>query len=187
MSRFAVDPRWLVYLPPTMSPHGDVRSRGLLEHPHEAFAAYRAASVGAGGVRGEAHGVTGDGRRLQGRRPLLPYASASSPISRAVSTRGRGVPSSTIRKPTTAFLERCAPRIGAAGLWDELETDWLVLDCELLPWSAKAEELLRRQYASVGAAGSRTLRAELDVIETTQRRAVSMSESLPSASPNVLR
>ena len=38
---------------------------------------------------------------------------------------------------------RSAPRVTAAGLWDELATDWLVLDAELLPWSAKAEELLR--------------------------------------------
>ena len=45
-----------------------------------------------------------------------------------------------------------------AGLWEALETDWLVLDCELLPWSAKAMELIRRQYAAVGAAGSAGLR-----------------------------
>ena len=44
MSRFAVDPRWLVYLPPTMSPTATTDRPGLLEHPHEAFAAYRAAA-----------------------------------------------------------------------------------------------------------------------------------------------
>jgi protein phosphatase len=38
MSRFAVDPRWLVYLPPTMSPSETSREPGLLEHPAEAFA-----------------------------------------------------------------------------------------------------------------------------------------------------
>jgi protein phosphatase len=46
----------------------------------------------------------------------------------------------------------------------------------LLPWSAKAEELLRRQYASVGAAGSRTLQAELSVIRTTSDRGVDVGE-----------
>ena len=45
MSRFAVDPRWLVYLPPTMSPTATSDREGLLEHPHEAFAAYRAGGV----------------------------------------------------------------------------------------------------------------------------------------------
>jgi protein phosphatase len=46
MSRFAVDPRWLIYLPPTMSPTATSDREGLLEHPHEAFSAYRAAGVG---------------------------------------------------------------------------------------------------------------------------------------------
>ena len=33
MSRFAIDPRWLVYLPPTMSPVATSTRAGLLEHP----------------------------------------------------------------------------------------------------------------------------------------------------------
>src|SRR4051812_7798010 len=41
MSRFAADPRWLVYLPPTMSPTATTHREGLLEHPAEAFAAFR--------------------------------------------------------------------------------------------------------------------------------------------------
>ena len=38
MGRFAHDPRWLVYLPPTMSPSATTQHEGLLEHPDEAFA-----------------------------------------------------------------------------------------------------------------------------------------------------
>src|SRR4029453_13456820 len=45
MSRFAVDPRWLVYLPPTMAPVATSTHKELLEHPAEAFAAYRADGV----------------------------------------------------------------------------------------------------------------------------------------------
>src|SRR5205814_8077825 len=41
MSRFAADPKWLVYLPPTMSPCETSGEPGLLEHPAEAFAYYR--------------------------------------------------------------------------------------------------------------------------------------------------
>ena len=41
MSRFAADPEWLIYLPPTMSPCETSRDAGLLEHPAEAFAYYR--------------------------------------------------------------------------------------------------------------------------------------------------
>src|SRR3954454_11221992 len=52
-----------------------------------------------------------------------------------------------------AFLERVRGAAETAGLFEELATDWLLLDCELMPWSAKAQQLLRGQYAAVGAAG----------------------------------
>src|SRR5437764_3553048 len=41
MSRFAANPKWLIYLPPTMSPCETTSEPGLLEHPAEAFAYYR--------------------------------------------------------------------------------------------------------------------------------------------------
>src|SRR4029453_15758867 len=41
MSRFAANPKWLIYLPPTMSPPETTRLPGLLEHPAEAFAYFR--------------------------------------------------------------------------------------------------------------------------------------------------
>jgi len=63
-------------------------------------------------------------------------------------------------------------------LWDELETDWLALDCELLPWSAKAEDLLRGQYAAVGAAATTTLAAERSVLVATAARGVDVTELL---------
>jgi len=45
MSRFAVDPRWLVYLPPTMSPAETSRRPDLLEHPDQVFEAFRKEGV----------------------------------------------------------------------------------------------------------------------------------------------
>ena len=45
MSRFAADPHWLLYLPPTMSPSATTSEPGLLEHPAEAFAGFRADGV----------------------------------------------------------------------------------------------------------------------------------------------
>jgi protein phosphatase len=41
MSRFAIDPKWLIYLPPTMSPSETSKHENLLEHPDEAFEFYR--------------------------------------------------------------------------------------------------------------------------------------------------
>jgi len=41
MSRFAIDPRWLIYLPPTMSPCETAKAPGYLEYPTESFGYYR--------------------------------------------------------------------------------------------------------------------------------------------------
>ena len=51
MSRFAIDPRWLVYLPPTMAPTATSQRPDLLEHPEDAFAEYRAEGVGQSSAR----------------------------------------------------------------------------------------------------------------------------------------
>jgi protein phosphatase len=75
-----------------------------------------------------------------------------------------------------AILERIRSAVASAGLWDELHTDWLVFDCELLPWSAKAEDLLRGQYAAVGAAAMSTLSAERSVLNDGASRGVNVAE-----------
>jgi protein phosphatase len=49
-------------------------------------------------------------------------------------------------------------------LFDELDTPWVLLDGELLPWSVKAEQLLRDQYAAVGAAARASLPAAVSVL-----------------------
>lgn len=69
-------------------------------------------------------------------------------------------------------LDRVIAAAGAAGLWEELATDWLVLDCELLPWSAKAGELLRGQYAPVAAAASAALGTAADLLAATAARGI---------------
>ncbi|HEV7587820.1 MAG TPA: RtcB family protein [Longimicrobium sp.] len=68
--------------------------------------------------------------------------------------------------------------IGAAGLWEELETDWVVLDCELMPWSAKAQELVRDQYAAVGAAARGALDEAVAVLERAAGRGTPVGELL---------
>ena len=65
---------------------------------------------------------------------------------------------------TEQLLEGVRTAVSAAGLWDELVSDWLLLDCELLPWSAKAEDLLRHQYAAVGAAARAALPAAVSAL-----------------------
>jgi protein phosphatase len=165
MSRFAVDPRWLVYLPPTMSPSETSALPGLLEHPAEAFGYFRGRGV-ARVVCEEKHMgsraiviVCRDGDAAERRFGLRVEAGG------IVYTR-TGRPFFTDGVLQAALLERLRAAVGSAGLWEELNTDWLLLDCELMPWSFKAQELIAQQYAPVGAAARADLAAEIDVLES---------------------
>ncbi len=157
MSRFAVDPRWLLYLPPTMAPTATTDRPGLLEHPAEAFAAFRRDGVSQ---------VLCEEKHMGSRAVAVVCRDAAvasrrfrieDPAGGAVYTRtGRAFFADAGWQH--AVLDRLRAAIGSAGLWDELETDWIALDTEVMPWSAKATELLRTQYAAVGAA-ARTMTA----------------------------
>jgi protein phosphatase len=67
------------------------------------------------------------------------------------------------------FLERVRSAVERAGIWESLKTDWVCLDCELMPWSAKAQELLRQQYATTGAAARAALPAAIAALSQTQQ------------------
>lgn len=79
---------------------------------------------------------------------------------------------------TEAALSRVRAAVDAAGLWEALGTGWLVLDCELLPWSAKAVELIRRQYASVGAAANAGLNATTAALDLAGARGLDVAPLL---------
>jgi hypothetical protein len=61
------------------------------------------------------------------------------------------------------FLQLVRDAITARDWWAKFGTDWFALDGELMPWSAKALELLRRQYAATGSAARAAL-AEVDAV-----------------------
>ena len=71
-----------------------------------------------------------------------------------------------------ALLERFRAAAAATGLWDRLGTDWLIVDAEVLPWSAKAAALIQQLYASTGAAGTAALGAAGSLMAEAARRAV---------------
>ena len=76
--------------------------------------------------------------------------------------RGRSTPAPAARSSARdddrdAARRRPRARSPAPGCGTSSTTDWLLLDCELLPWSAKAEGLLRDQYAATGAAARAAL------------------------------
>lgn len=151
MSRFAADPRWLVYLPPTMSPCETATEAGYLEHPREAFAYYAAEGV-ARVICEQKH---------MGSRAVVVVCKDESAAARRFGVAGNGAGICLTRTgrrffddltTEAEFLAVVRQAVGAAGWYDRFGSDWFVLDGELMPWSAKAQELLRVQYAATGSA-----------------------------------
>ncbi|MBB6349302.1 polynucleotide kinase-phosphatase [Nonomuraea muscovyensis] len=164
MTRFAVDPRWLVYLPPTMAPPETSALDGYLEHPHEAFEEFAAAGVSEV-VCEEKH---------MGSRAVAVLARTPE-VARERFGVADGSTGSVYTRTGRPFFDDTAPlvdrlREACEPLWAELGSDWVVLDCELLPWSAKAGELIRSQYASVGAAARTALPEAVSALETAAGR-----------------
>jgi protein phosphatase len=172
MSRFAIAPQQLLYLPPTMSPVATSERPDLLEHPAEAFAYYRDAGV---------PDVICQEKHMGSRAvALVRREDAGGDPSRPLDRRG-ALHTRTGRSflgpdLTVAFLARLAGAVERAGLFDELDTDWLLLDAELLPWSAKAGDLVRAQYASVGAAARAAVPAAVGLLEQAAARGVDVGE-----------
>lgn len=169
MSRFAVDPRWLVYLPPTMAPPATATEGDLLERPREAFDYFRGEGVTQ---------LICQEKHMGSRAVVVLCRSPAVAAARfGIADEGCGVIyTRTGRRffndasTEAQLLGRLERALETAGIWEELKTDWIMLDAELLPWSAKAEDLLRKQYAPTGAAGLASLSAGLDwVIQAGSR------------------
>jgi protein phosphatase len=164
ISRFAANPKWLIYLPPTMSPTETSDREGYLEYPDEAFEYFRREGV-ASVVCQEKH---------MGSRAVVIVCRDETAARRRFGVTGEGLGICYTRTGRRFFpdpvieaqlLERVHRALTASGAWEALESDWLCLDCELMPWSAKAQELLRRQYAPTGAAAKAALPQAIAALE----------------------
>ncbi|MGW7428880.1 polynucleotide kinase-phosphatase [Streptomyces sp. NPDC054861] len=170
MSRFAVDPRLLAYLPPTMAPTATSKAEGYLEHPAEAFAQYAADKV---------ERVVCEEKHMGSRAVALVCRDAEAARERFGVEGATGSLHTRTGRPffddpsvTEQVLDRLRTAVSAAGLWDEFDTDWLLLDGELMPWSLKSAGLLRSQYAAVGAASRAVFPSALGALERAVARGI---------------
>ena len=175
MSRFAATPKWLIYLPPTMSPTETTEKPGLLEHPAEAFAYFRREGVPRV-VCEEKH---------MGSRAVVIVCRDEDAARRRFGVVGEDIGICYTRtgrrffddrKIEKEFLEKVRGAVDAAGFWQQFETGWICLDAELMPWSAKAQELLRQQYAAVGAAAKASL---TETVASLEHLASKNGDALP--------
>lgn len=169
MSRYSINPKWLIYLPPTMAAPTASQRPNVLEHPEDAFAYYRSEQVQQL-ICQEKH---------MGSRALVIVCRDEAAVARRFGLQdvGLGVCYTRTGRPffndstvETAFIAEIRQSFEETGLWQDLATDWVLLDCELMPWSAKAQALLKHQYAAVGAAAMQALPQVQASLEQTHAR-----------------
>ena len=174
MSRFAINPKWLIYLPPTMSPTETTNRPGLLEHPTEAFTYYRKQGVS---------NVIWEEKHMGSRAVVVVcrdtetakkrFGVADDTLGICYTRTGRRFFDDTAIE--TELLGQLKEAIDKVDYWKVFNTDWICLDCELMPWSVKAQELLRQQYAPVGVSARIALEEAVASLETAAERGVDVS------------
>ncbi len=169
MSRFAIHPKWLIYLPPTMSPCGTSELEDYLEHPLQALNYYKK------------HGVEKVicEEKHMGSRAVVIVAKDEATIQKRFGLEKAGIGKCYTRTGRNffndeelekTFLNKVKDELSNSGFWKKFETDWVCLDCELMPWSAKAMALLKEQYAALGCAAKHALPHANEVLQQTQAR-----------------
>lgn len=151
MSRFSIHPKWLIYLPPTMSPSETSTLPDYLEHPAGAFSYYS-----KNGIRQ----VICEEKHM-GSRAVVIVCKDSEVVKRRFGIEEDSIGTCYTRtgraffndkETEQAFLAMVHAALTERNFWEEMETDWVCLDSELMPWNAKAQALLQHQYAATGAA-----------------------------------
>ena len=168
MSRFAVNPKWLIYLPPTMSPPETSQRDGFLEHPDEALAYFRGQGI---------HRVVCEEKHMGSRAVVVVCRDETTARERfGVEDEAGMIVTRTGRRffddvnMETELLARMRDALLAANFWDEHQTAWVVLDCELMPWSTKAMSLVKSQYAALGSAAKAALPAAMAALSQARKR-----------------
>jgi protein phosphatase len=174
MSRFAANPKWLIYLPPTMSPSETSRKDSYLEYPSEALDYYRRAGV---------ESVVCEEKHMGSRAVVVICRDEAAALKRfGIQDEGRGIIYTRTGRRFfvdddlhVAVLDRLGAALEQASFWDRFQTDWFCLDCELMPWSVKAEDLLRTQYAPTGAAARVAVQAARSELRRASTRGLDVS------------
>jgi protein phosphatase len=169
MSRFAADPHWLIYLPPTMSPCETSKLPDYLEYPTEAFAYYKEKGI---------EKVVCEKKHMGSRSVIILCRDADAAKRRfGVADGSRGIVYTRTGRHffddqaiDNTILDRLDATLTKNGFWNDFETDWVCLDTELMPWSAKAQALLQKQYAPVGRAGKTALQNAVTALEQVCKR-----------------
>ena len=169
MSRFAANPKWLIHLPPTMSPPEASKEDNFLEHPKEVFDYYHKKGI---------RKIVCQEKHMGSRALAIICKNDDVAIHRfGLSKAAKGIIYTRTgrhffneQSHENAFLDEIHKALTKSNFWERHSTEWVCLDGELLPWSAKAKELIIRQYAAVGSAASLGISGALDALKRVKER-----------------
>jgi hypothetical protein len=157
-SKWTVDPRWLLYLPPGMCARQADRSDGYLEHPSDALEYYRLETISK---------VVMELKHM-GSRAIAVVCRNEETATKRFGGDGYGC---IYTRNGRAFFGDATPALQAlreglsrAGFWKQFATDWVCLDGELLPWSLKAEALLEETHGDILTAKEAEYRIASEVL-----------------------
>jgi polynucleotide kinase-phosphatase len=147
LSHFTIPLEELVYLPPTMSPTPKPsRIEGYLEHPMEAFEYYRDNGVETMIVEKKHMGSRGILCLFKDKLVGKEYIGREA-LGAIYTRRGRAFFQKELQEQIVTALNEDLVK---SGYFEKYNTDFVLLDAEILPWNLKAKELILNQYAHVG-------------------------------------
>ena len=166
-----------LFLPPTMSPSETSALDGFLEYPAEAFAYYKNRGVQT---------IVCEEKHMGSRAVLIICRNQQTAESRfGIAGEAFGICYTRTGRnffndaeTEKAFLEKVRDALTRSGCWEKQHTDWVCLDAELMPWSAKAQSLIHDQYAATGSAALNALSEAEAVLRLTAQRGIEGSREL---------
>ncbi|WP_214842457.1 polynucleotide kinase-phosphatase [Exiguobacterium sp. s150] len=175
----------LVYIPPTMSPTPKPsEEEDYLEHPNEAIAYYRE------------HGITRliAEKKHMGSRAILLLFKNEDAAEKAIGRRTKGIIYTRSgrkffeREQEHEIVSRLHQSLTTHDYFTTYQTDFVLLDAEILPWNLKARELIRNQYAHVAEQAlldrkqlQQTLESAVDHVEGIQDWFTEVNQKLEQA------
>lgn len=161
MSRFAVNPRQLIYLSPTMSPCSTSSLEDYLEYPTEAIEYYK--NNGIEKIVCE--------KKHMGSRAIAIICKDNDVAKSKFDLDKQGIVYSRLGRrffnndeTEGRIISSIKENLDKSNFWDDFDTGWVCLDCEIMPWSDKAAGLISTMYAPVGKAASESIPIAIDAM-----------------------
>ena len=170
MSRFAIDPRWLIYLPPTMAPCATSAAAGPAGAPGARRSPPTAARASPRSSARRSTWARGPSRwsAATQRRPRRRFGAGGGSTGAVYTRTGRPFfEPATDRAAARRGCVRRSPRPGCGTSWTPTGCCWTASCC---PGRPRPKHLLRHQYAAVGAAARAALPAAAAALERAIER-----------------